>query len=206
MACILKNVISAAANCKENPAGLSNYCFVVPLDSDHIATIGVHDGANRYVITPTGGSGGGGSTASLRGFRIEFKGQTGQITSEDNGPGKGWTHTGTGRVEKNEDDMAYVSRILSNMDGKFLTFFPTGNTTNDGMEWKVVGNPTGDTEWTTAADTGQERGSDHGTTFTVTCNYQLYDVMKWYGTITKEDDPTADQLADDASDTITITD
>ena len=200
MPCILKNVLAAAADCKENPAGLSNYCMVVPIDSDHIASIGVHDGKNQYVITPAS------SGTSLKGFRIDFKTQTGQVTSEDNGPGKGWTHTGTGRVEKNEDDMAYTSRILSNMDGKYLVFFPTGNINTDGQEWKVVGNPTGDTEFTTAADTGQARGDDHGTTFTVTCSYQLYDVMKWYGTITNDDDPTSSELADDISDIITITD
>ncbi len=200
MACILKNVIASATNCKENPAGLSNYCMVVPIDSDHITSIGVHDGKNQYVITPKG------TGTALKGFRIDFKSQTGQVTSEDNGGGKGWTHTGTGRVEKNEDDMAYVSRILSNMDGKFLAFFPTGNITDGGMEWKVVGNPTGDTEFSTAADTGQARGDDHGTTFTVTCSYQLYDVMKWYGVIEKEDDPDSSDLSDDISDNIEITD
>ena len=200
MACILKNVLSSAANCKENPAGLSNYCMVVPLDADHIASIGVHDGKNQYVITPAA------NASALKGFRIDFKTQTGQVTSEDNGPGKAWTHTGTGRVEKNEDDMAYTSRILSNMDGKYLVFFPTGNITSEGMEWKVVGNPTGDTEFTTAADSGQARGDDHGTTFTVTCSYQLYDVMKWYGSIEKDDDPSSSALADDTSDIIVITD
>lgn len=200
MACILKNVVASAANCKENPAGLSNYCMVVPLDTDHITSIGVHDGKNQYVITPAG------TGQGLKGFRIDFKTQTGQVTSEDNGAGKGWTHTGTGRVEKNEDDMAYVSRILSNMDGKYLVFFPTGNITSEGMEWKVVGNPTGDTEFSTAADSGQARGDDHGTTFTVTCSYQLYDVMKWYGAIDKDDDPSSSDLADDTSDNITITD
>jgi hypothetical protein len=174
--------------------------MVVPLDTDHISSIGVHDGKNQYVITPAGEGQG------LKGFRIDFKTQTGQVTSEDNGAGKGWTHTGTGRVEKNEDDMAYVSRILSNMDGKYLVFFPTGNITSDGMEWKVVGNPTGDTEFSTAADSGAARGDDHGTTFTVTCSYQLYDVMKWFGAIDKDDDPSSSDLADDTSDSITITD
>lgn len=199
MACILKNVLAGNAGCKENPAGVSNFCYIVPLDSDHVSTIGVHDGKNRYVITPASGT-------ALKGYRIDFKSQTGQVTSEDNGPGKAWTHTGTGRVEKNEDDMAYTSRILSNMDGKFMAFFPTGNVSDEGMEWKVVGNPTGDTEFSTAADSGQNRGDDHGTTFTVTCSYQLYDVMKWYGTIEKDADPTPEQLADDESDIIEITD
>lgn len=199
MACILKNVVASAANCKENPAGLSNYCMVVPIDSDHIASIGVHDGKNQYVINPKSGT-------ALKGFRIDFKTQTGQVTSEDNGGGKGWTHTGTGRVEKNEDDMAYVSRILSNMDGKYLVFFPTGNIGEEGMEWKVVGNPTGDTEFSTAADSGAARGDDHGTTFTVTCSYQLYDVMKWFGTIDKDDDPSPSEMADDESDMIEIVD
>lgn len=197
MACNLKNVLSAANNCKENPAGLSNYMMVVPLDNAHITEIGVHDGKPEYVITPKTGQ-------SLTGFRVDFKSQTGQVTSEDNGGGKAWTMNGTGRVEKNEADMAYVSRILSNMDGKFLCFFPTGNVTSAGMEWKVVGNALGDTEFSVAYDSGVTRGDDHGQTFTVTCNYQLYPVMFWYGSIEKEDDSSS--YADDEGDTITITD
>lgn len=200
MACILKNVISANSGCIENPAGLSNYCMVVPLDSDHISTIGVNDAKNQYVITPASGGTG------LKGFRIEFKGQTGQVTSEDNGGGKGWTVTGTGRVEKNTDDMAYVSRILSNMDGKYLVFFPTGNIATEGTEWLVVGNPFGDSEFTVTSDTGAARGDDHGQTFNVVNSYQLYPEVKWYGTITKEDDPTSSELVDDTSDAVTIED
>lgn len=197
MACILKNVLSSGANCKENPAGLGNYVFVVPLDADHIVSIGVHDGKNQYVITPaTAGT-------SLKGFRIDFKSQTGKVTSEDNGTGKGWTHTGTGRVELNEDDMAFVSRTLHNSD-KNLYFFPTGKVTTEGVEYNVVGNQFGDAEWSVAGDTGAARGDDHGQTFTVTCAYQLYPVMKWYGTIEKDDDPEA--IADDATDTVEITD
>ncbi len=200
MACNLKNVISANAGCKENPAGVSSHLFVVPLDSQHITTIGVHDGANRYVITPAGGS-----SSGLKGFRIDFKSQTGQVTSEDNGLGKGWTHTGTGRVELNEDDMAYVSRVLGNSD-KNLYFFPTGVVTDEGTEYKVIGNQFGEAEWGVASDTGTARGDDHGQTFTVTCAYQVYPVMKWYGTITMEDDPGSSQFADDEGDNVTIVD
>lgn len=198
MACILKNVISANSGCIENPAGLSNYCMVVPLDSDHITTIGVNDAKNQYVIKPAS------SETGLKGFRIEFKGQTGQVTSEDNGGGKGWTVTGTGRVEKNTDDMAYVSRILSNMDGKYLVFFPTGNIATEGQEWLVVGNPFGDSEFTVTSDTGAARGDDHGQTFNVVNSYQLYPEVKWYGTITKEVDPSSSELVVDTTDNITI--
>lgn len=198
MACNLKNVLSSGSGCKENPAGLSNHVFVVPLDSDHISKIGIHDGKNRYVITPKSGS-------ALKGFRIDFKAQTGQVTSEDNGLGKGWTHNGTGRVELNEDDMAYVSRVLGNTD-KNLYFFPTGVVTNEGAEYKVIGNQFGEAEWTVAGDSGAARGDDHGQTFTVTCAYQVYPVCKWYGTITQEDDPTSSELSDDSGDDITITD
>ena len=199
MACNLKNVLSSNAGCKENPAGLSSHVFVVPLDSSHISTIGVHDGKNQYVISPASGGQG------LKGFRIDFKSQTGQVTSEDNGLGKGWTHTGTGRVELNEDDMAYTSRVLGNSD-KNLYFFPTGVVTDAGVEYKVIGNQFGEAEWTVAADSGAARGDDHGQTFTVTCAYQVYPVMKWYGTITQEDDPTSSELADDSGDNVTITD
>ena len=181
MACNLKHVKKGSNECKENPAGLSNYCMVVPLDSDHISAIAVNESKNQYDITPAGEAG-----AALAGYRIDFKSQTGQVTSEDNGPGKGWTHTGTGRVEINEDDMAVLGRTLSNMDGEFLVFFPTGNGTGENKEWKVVGNPEGDAQWSTAADSGAARGDDHGTTFTVTCEYQLYEVMKYYGVIDEE--------------------
>ena len=181
MACNLNHVLKGNNECKENPAGVSNYCMVVPIDEDHISAIAVNDSKNQYDITPAGT----GATA-LKGFRIDFKTQTGKVTSEDNGAGKGWTHTGTGRVEINEDDMAVLGRTLSNMDGEFLVFFPTGNTTAAGKEWKVVGNPEGDNSWSTAADTGSARTDDHGTTFTVSCEYELYEVVKWYGEIEQE--------------------
>lgn len=199
MACNLKNVLSGNAGCKENPAGLSNHVMVVPLDSSHITSIGVHDGRNLYVINPASGGTG------LKGYRIDFKAQTGQVTSEDNGTGKGWTHTGTGRVELNEDDMAFVSRTLGNSD-KNLYFFPTGVVTTEGTEYKVIGNQFGEAEWSVASDTGAARGDDHGQTFTVTCNYQVYPVMKWYGSITQEDDPTSSELADDEGDNVVIID
>ncbi len=200
MACNLKNVLSSGAQCKENPAGLSNCVYVVPLDSDHITSIGVHDGAPEYVITPKAGA-----NTALKGFRIDFKGQTGQVTSESNPMGSGFSHTGTGRVELNEDDMAYVSRILHNTD-KNLFFFPTGKVTAKGKEFKVVGNPFGETEYSVAADSGANRSDDHGQTFTVNCAYQLYPVMKWYGEIENDDDPSSSSLLDDVSDNITITD
>ena len=195
MACNLKNVLSASGGCKENPAGISNFVMVVPLDANHISKIGVHDGANEYVIVPKSGS--------LKGFKIEFKAQTGQVTSESNGQGAGFSHTGTGRVELNEDEMSYVSRVLHNSD-KYLYFFPTGNVTDKGTEWKVIGNQFGDTEWNVSADTGTARADDHGQTFTVTCPYQLYPVMKYYGNITQEADPASSVFADDSDDMINI--
>ena len=79
--------------------------------------------------------------------------------------------------------MATLSRTLSNLDGNFLAFFPTGNKVDGKTEWKVVGNQQGDCQFSTAADSGAARGDDHGTTFTVTCDYMLYDVLKYYGEI-----------------------
>lgn len=195
MACNLKNVLSSGNNCKENPAGLSTHVMVVPLDADHIQKIGVNDAKNQYVIVPASGT-------SLKGFRIDFKSQTGQVTSEDNGQGKGWTHTGTGRVELNEDDMALVSRTLHNTD-KNLFFFPTGKVAEGGAEYLVVGNQFGEAEWTVAGDTGAARSDDHGQTFTVTCGYQVYPIMKWYGTIENDTDGS---FSDSSEDNIDITD
>ncbi len=198
MACIPKNVLSSGTNCKENPAGLSNHLFAVPLDSNFVTSIAVDDAHNNYIIVPAGGA-----NAALKGYRIDFKGQTGQVTSEDNGTGKSWTHTGTARGELNEDDMAYTSRVLHNTD-KFIYFFPTGNVVDGKKEYKVVGNQYGDTEFAVAADSGASRGDDHGQTLTVTCPWQQYPVMKWFGNIeavTNGPEPT-----DDASDVVEITD
>ena len=184
MACNFNSVLKGANECKENPAGLSNYCMIVPLDSSHVASIEVDDNKNQYTITPAGSGG-----AALKGYRIDFKNQTGQVTSEDNGSGKGNTVTGTGRVEIGIDKMAIMSRTLSNLDGNFLCFFPTGVnvTAEGGKEWLVVGNPTGDISWSRASDTGAARGDDHGTTFTVVCDFQVYDTVKYYGEIEQED-------------------
>jgi hypothetical protein len=158
--------------------------MIVPIDSDHIESIAVNDSKNQYDIVAKGST--QETPVSLKGWRIDFKNQTGQVTSEDNGSGKGNTVTGTGRVEIGIDDMAVLSRTLSNLDGDFLAFFPTGNKVEGKTEWLVVGNPTGDISWSRTTDTGAARGDDHGTTFTVVCDYQVYDTVKYLGEIEKE--------------------
>lgn len=193
MSCNFNSVLKTASQCLENPAGVSSYCMVVPfasavpddVDDGLIDTVEIDDAKNQYIITPSG------TGTSLRGYRVDFKGQTGQVTSEDNGPGKGNTVTGTGRVEIGIDEMAVLSRTLSNLDGNFLVFFPTGTKKmvddTPVSEWIVVGNPTGDISWSRASDTGANRSDDHGTTFTVVCDFQVYDTVKWYGEISQAD-------------------
>lgn len=180
LSCIPKSVLSSAS-CVENPAGLGNYLFAVPFDSNHIGSMVANDEKNQYDITPAGGE-----KTALKGYRIDYKSQTGQYTSEDNGTGKGWSASGTGRVELSEDDMAHTSRILHNSD-KNLYFMFTGKTVDGQKEFIVIGNDNGEAEWAVAADTGTARNDDHGQTFTVTCAYQLYPITKWYGTIEQED-------------------
>lgn len=191
MSCNLKNVLSTANDCKENPAGISNYVMIVPTGvNGNIKKISIDDASNQYKITANGGT--------LKGYRIDFRAQTGQVTSEDNGPGKGWSHTGTGRVELSEDAMALVSRTLHNMD-KFMCFFPTGKNN----EWKVVGNELGEVEWGVTADSGTARSDDHGLTFTATCGYQVYPTMKYIGAIVQAEDGT---FTDDSADEVVIID
>ncbi len=180
LSCIPKSVLSSAS-CVENPAGISNHLFVVPLDDDHIASIEANDAKNEYDITPAGQSG-----AAMKGYRIDYKSQTGQATSEDNGTGKGWTGTATGRVEMNEDVMAFTARILHNSD-KNLYFFATGKKVDGKNEYIVIGNENGEAEIQVAFDSGTARTDDHGSTITVTCPFMLYPVTKWYGTIEQED-------------------
>ncbi len=178
----------SGANCTENPAGLGNHMFAVPLDSNHIKSIVANDEKNQYDITPAGAT--DSTTAALKGYRIDFKSQTGQYSSDDNGTGKGWSATGTGRVELSEDDMAHTSRVLHNSD-QFLYFLYTGKTVEGKKEYIVVGNENGEAEWSVKSDTGTKRSDDHGQTFTVKCEYQLYPITKWYGTINQEDDSTS---------------
>ena len=186
LSCIPKSVLSSAI-CTENPAGVSNHMFAVPFDSDHIASMVPNDEKNQYDITPAGNN-----ATALKGARIDFKAQTGQVTSEDNGTGKGWTSSGTGRAELNEDQMAHTSRVLHNSD-RFLYFFATGKKVPGATEgsflneYIVVGNENGEAEISVTADTGAARTDDHGQTFTVTCAYQLYPLTKWYGNIEQED-------------------
>lgn len=188
LSCIPKSVISGAS-CVENPAGLGNYLFAVPLEN--IASIAANDEKNQYDITPKVKEGGSApAKAALKGYRIDYKSQTGQYSSDDNGTGKGWSGTATGRVELSEDEMAHTSRILHNSD-KFLYFFFTGQTNADGLkEFIVVGNENGEAEWSVKADTGTKRSDDHGQTFTVKCEYQLYPKTKWYGNIDQADATT----------------
>ena len=180
LSCIPKSVLSSAS-CAETPAGVSNHMFAVPVES---LTISASETENQYTITVSGGT--------LQGYRIDFKAQTGQVTSEDNGTGKGWTGSGTGRVELSEDQMAWTSRVLHNSD-KYLYFFATGKKvtpqgeSNPVNEYIVIGNENGEAEISVAADTGTARTDDHGQTFTVTCGYQLYPLTKWYGIIQQAD-------------------
>ena len=180
LSCIPKSVLSTA-NCLENPAGTGNHLFVVPLDTNHISSMVANDEKNQYDITPVGGK-----EAALKGYRIDFKSQTGNYKSDDNGTGKGWSSTATGRVELSEDDMAHTSRTLHNSDQN-IYFLPTGKVVESKKEYIVIGNENGEAEWAVTADTGTNRSDDHGQTFTVICPYQLYPITKWYGTIEQED-------------------
>lgn len=172
LSCVPKSVLSSNS-CAENPAGLSNYLYAVPVSD---LTITADDEANQYTITES----------TVEGYRIDFKSQTGQYTSEDNGTGKGWSATATGRVELSEDDMSWTSRVLHNSD-KFVYFIATGKKVNNQPEYIVIGNENGEAEWSVTADSGTARSDDHGQTFTVTCAYQVYPMTKWYGTINQAD-------------------
>ena len=176
ISCVPKSVLSNNS-CIENPAGLSNFLYAVPVkDLD----ISASDEANQYTI----------ANNTVEGYRIDYKSQTGQYTSEDNGTGKGWSSSATGRVELNEDEMAWTSRVLHNSD-KYVYFIATGKKVKDGDdtldEFIVVGNENGEAEWAVAADSGTTRQDDHGQTFTISCGYQLYPLTKWHGVITQKD-------------------
>lgn len=180
------NHVKHTSDCTENPAGLSSFMMVVPLDSDHITSIAANANKNTYDITPTGGA-----NTALKGFFVDFKSNTGQVSSEHNGEGTGWTHTGKWLVDKNEDAMAVLGRRLNNMGGGYLCFFPTGKTVEGKKEWKVVGNEDGDIQYSSGNDSGQNRNDEHGTTAQVVCNYQVYDTMKWYGNIEEDDEDSS---------------
>ena len=86
--------------------------------------------------------------------------------------------------------MAVLGRRLSNMGGGYMVFFPTGKTKKVNgtslKEWKVVGNPTGDVVFSRTNDSGKNRNDEHGTTFNFVCNFQVYDVVKYYGEIAED--------------------
>ncbi len=177
LTCIPKSVLSSAV-CTENPAGLSTFLYAVPVEGIQIQ---IDDDKNQYTISAAAGE-----NAALQGYRIDFKAQTGNYSSEDNGMGKGWTGTLTGRVELAEDVMAWTSRVLHNSD-KYLYFVATGKRVEGDPEFIVIGNENGEAEWAVAADTGTTRQDDHGQTFTVTCGYQLYPLTKYVGNIQQKD-------------------
>jgi hypothetical protein len=170
--------------------------MIVPLRSDYIEYIGPHDVEPLYVITAP--------NEKLEGFKVEFKNLSGQVSSTDNGDGAAWTMTGTGLVDRNEKAMAALARTLSNLGGKYLVFFPTGKTDSNGKEWKVVGNEFGDCNIEVTGDTGKNRNDEHGLTFTVTCNFQVYPMMWWYGNI--DEAQASVSSGDDESDMVKVPD
>jgi hypothetical protein len=178
LSCIPKSVLSSAS-CQENPSGVSNHLFVVPLAN--VGSIVADDAKNQYNITlPT-------SQDALQGYRIDYKSQTGQVTSEDNGTGKGWTGSTTGRVEMSEDDMAYTARVLHNSD-KNLYFVATGNKkagTTEGTyldEYIVIGNENGEAEIQVYMNRGKSfiELESQGAYTTLKPGAKLEWTVKWY--------------------------
>jgi hypothetical protein len=70
-------------------------------DDGYIGEVEINDAKNRYIITPSG------TGQTLKGYKVEFKNQTGQVTSEDNGPGKGNTVTFSSNWETVKKDGLY---------------------------------------------------------------------------------------------------
>lgn len=176
MGCELKSVLSKNTMCQESPAGVGSYAMIIPLDE--IASISLKtasEGADpaEYTITPAG--------AALQGYEIDFKAQTGQVTSTSNGMGKGFSSTCTGRVELNEEGFSAIARLLNNFDYYIVAV----NCGKD--EWYIVGNEEGEVQFSNESDTGTERSGDHGHTFTFTCAYQKYPQMKYKGAIAQID-------------------
>lgn len=195
--CDLKSVLSQRKMCEESPAGISDYCMVVLLQDDEtpvegqIASIEVSSTDNTYTITPYIAAGSE-SAGNLKGYEIDFRSQSGQCTSESNNMGAGFSVTGTGRVELAEDDFAFLARLLHNFNN-YLVFFHTGQKKAVGQtatmkdEWIVIGNETGEVNFSNSGDTGAERTGDHGQTFTFNCGFQKYGLCKYYGTIDRAD-------------------
>ena len=178
MGCQLKSVLSTKdIMCQESPAGVGSHIFIIPMDE--IASISlkeVQEGADpaEYTITPSSGT-------SLTGYKIDFKAQTGQVTSTSNGMGKGFTSTCTGRVELNEEGFSALARLLNNFDDYIVAM-------NCGKgEYYIVGNEQGEVQFSNESDTGTERNGDHGHTFTFTCGFQIYPQMKFKGAIAQID-------------------
>jgi len=159
--------------CQESPAGVGSYVMIIPLDN--IAAISLKEAADgpdpaEYTITAAQGQ-------TLKGYEIDFKAQTGQVTSTSNGMGKGFSSTCTGRVELNEEGFSAMARLLNNFDYYIVAM----NSGKD--EWFIVGNEEGEVQFSNESDTGTERSGDHGHTFTFTCAYQKYPQMKFKGAI-----------------------
>ncbi len=178
MACKMTSVLSKNTMCQESPAGIGSYAMIIPLDN--IASIALKTaptGADpaEYAITAAQGQ-------TLKGYEIDFKAQTGQVTSTSNGMGKGFSVTGTGRVELNEEGFSAMARLLNNFDYYIVAM----NCGKD--EWYIVGNEEGEVQFSNESDTGTERSGDHGHTFTFTCSYVKYPQIKFKGAIDQMDD------------------
>ena len=113
-----------------------------------------------------------------KGFsELDIKKKSGKVTFESNGQNKGFSNVLTFIVDHNMERMAYLSRIVNNVDCIWMVADGKGG-------WYTLYDPDFSTEISISGDTGDTPDSDSGITVTVTGSPMKYGFAKWKGTPT----------------------
>ena len=113
-----------------------------------------------------------------KGFsELDIKKKSGKVTFESNGQNKGFSNVLTFIVDHNMERMAYLARIVNNVDCIWMVADGKGG-------WYTLYDPDFSTEISISGDTGDTPDSDSGITVTVTGSPMRYGFAKWSGTPT----------------------
>lgn len=170
MACNPFSIKRTSSKCTENFAGVGSRVLVALVEDLESPAVWDEEAAGFTTDSFT--------FKANKGFsELDIKKKSGKVTFDSNGQNKGFSNVLTFVVDHNMESMAYLSRIVNNVDCIWMVADGKGG-------WFVLYDPDFSTEISISGDTGDTPDSDSGITVTVTGSPMRYGFAKWNGTPT----------------------